>query len=329
MERDHFIDCAKGLCILSVVFIHTVFWSGSYIPVYVKNIALLFDIPVFFFLTGCLMSIKPNFNVFKQMAKIIMLFLTAAIVINFATGYCSLENIMQPIALSEFHIKVMPPISWAYWFVPVYLISVIYVIIIKDFLNKFWQFFILAAIPLYYVYSWFSQHVFTTKIFGVDLQLQLFYIWLMLLGFMTYKMKSKILWIMFIIISVSGLIIMNWQIEGFCLQNYKFVVHLPYVIASLASLGFIMIFQKCFRNNFLEFIGNKALYFYLTQAIGGAALFHVVPHIHLHWVFKMLICFGINLTITLLLGYLICLITKALTGGGGQKLIAKIFTTST
>ena len=57
-ERDHYVDFVRGLCALSVVFIHTVFWSGySYVPEYVRNLSLMFDVPVFFFLAGCSFSI--------------------------------------------------------------------------------------------------------------------------------------------------------------------------------------------------------------------------------------------------------------------------------
>ena len=34
MKRDLYIDYAKGLATLSIVFIHTVFWSGQF---YVSN----------------------------------------------------------------------------------------------------------------------------------------------------------------------------------------------------------------------------------------------------------------------------------------------------
>ena len=63
-KRDNYIDFIKGLAVIAVVFIHTVFWSGgSYVPVFWRNLALLFDVPVFFLMTGCALSltgIKEN-----------------------------------------------------------------------------------------------------------------------------------------------------------------------------------------------------------------------------------------------------------------------------
>ena len=48
MKRDLYIDFAKGLATLSIIFIHTAFWSGQfYIPTEVRVLSLLFDVPLF------------------------------------------------------------------------------------------------------------------------------------------------------------------------------------------------------------------------------------------------------------------------------------------
>ena len=53
MKRDLYIDFAKGLATLSIVFIHTAFWSGQlYLPAEVRTLSLLIDVPVFFALSG-------------------------------------------------------------------------------------------------------------------------------------------------------------------------------------------------------------------------------------------------------------------------------------
>ena len=49
-QRDSYIDVVKGLALLSIMLIHTVFWSGQdYVPSFCQNIVLCFDVPVFFF----------------------------------------------------------------------------------------------------------------------------------------------------------------------------------------------------------------------------------------------------------------------------------------
>jgi fucose 4-O-acetylase-like acetyltransferase len=48
-SRDSFIDNARGVAVLSIIFIHTVFWSGySYVPEWVRTISLFVDVPLFF-----------------------------------------------------------------------------------------------------------------------------------------------------------------------------------------------------------------------------------------------------------------------------------------
>ena len=40
-SRDGFLDVARGVCMLSIVFIHTTFWTGyNYVPSYMQSISL-------------------------------------------------------------------------------------------------------------------------------------------------------------------------------------------------------------------------------------------------------------------------------------------------
>ena len=211
-NRDKFIDTAKGLCILFIIFIHSVFWSGvRYTPLYIKNIALLFDVPLFFFLTGCLLSIKPNTDPIKQIAKIIIIFFIPVFIINLISGYCSLNNILQPVFLESAKIKMFTVVGGSYWFIPVYAIGLIYSVIIVRYLNKFWQIFILISVPIYYIYSWILQRILYVQVLGIPLQRELFYIWIILLGFMTYKFKEKLIWVIFILIGGLSYMFFNFS----------------------------------------------------------------------------------------------------------------------
>ncbi len=59
LGRDSYIDFFKGFMILWVIHIHTVYWSGhSYIPENVRQLTLLADVPIFFFISGYLT--KPS-----------------------------------------------------------------------------------------------------------------------------------------------------------------------------------------------------------------------------------------------------------------------------
>ena len=51
--RDQSLDFLRGLAALSIIFIHTAFWSGeAYVPQAVEALSLILDVPFFFFLSG-------------------------------------------------------------------------------------------------------------------------------------------------------------------------------------------------------------------------------------------------------------------------------------
>ena len=53
MKRDNTIDLLRGIAALSIVIIHTAFYSGmSYVPPMLQSFTLLIDVPVFMFISG-------------------------------------------------------------------------------------------------------------------------------------------------------------------------------------------------------------------------------------------------------------------------------------
>ena len=180
-NRNYYIDNIRGLATISVVFIHTVFWSGSsYVPEYMRNLSLLIDVPIFFLLTGMLMSVVKNINPIKQVTKLIF------------------------------------------------------------------SFFIL---------------------------------------------------------------VLAYQILFMDIQDYKFPVGIPYVVASMISLFLILHFfhKSTFLNlkiPILSFVGCNSLYFYMSQGIGASILFYILPFLKFSWQLKMIFAFIINVMASLILGYL-------------------------
>ncbi|MCO7319117.1 acyltransferase, partial [Riemerella anatipestifer] len=79
MKRDLYIDFAKGLATLSIIFIHTTFWSGQYyIPTELRVLSLLFDVPIFFALSG----LTSGGNVEKTLYRLLKLQVTYMIFVT-------------------------------------------------------------------------------------------------------------------------------------------------------------------------------------------------------------------------------------------------------
>ena len=99
------------------------------------------------------------------------------------------------------------------------------------------------------------------------------------------------------------------------LQNYKFPVGIPYVVASMISLFLILHFfhKSTFLNlkiPILSFVGCNSLYFYMSQGIGASILFYILPFLKFSWQLKMIFAFIINIIASLIVGYLFIWVEK-------------------
>ena len=272
-----------------------------------RELVLLFDVPVFFFLTGCTFSIHPKIDPLKQMLKLITLFFIAAIVGQLLVGKFTMYGTITPLALYSTKIEHFSSFSSSYWFVPVYVVTLLYSTIIINYCKKYVKYVLLILIPIYYIYSFLSGELLNFFVLGYKVQIVMFYIWLMLLGYCVWGKDKKCNVIIYSCIFIFSLAYFVYNLtapNGVSMQTSKFTLSLPYAIASMASIAFVMLTKNKFRNSFLEKIGSRAIYFYLSQCVGASVLFWIVPHIDLFWAFKFLICFSINLVISLSLGFL-------------------------
>jgi len=105
MKRDLYIDYAKGLATLSIVFIHTVFWSGQfYVSNEIRIFSLLFDVPIFFALSGLTSSgnIDKTFRRLLKLQITYMIFVTGLLfLIVFSRFFCSLFLIKKHTKISS------------------------------------------------------------------------------------------------------------------------------------------------------------------------------------------------------------------------------------
>lgn len=316
MTRDYYIDNIRGLVTLSVVFIHTVFWSGySYVPEYIRNIALFIDVPLFFLLTGMAASMTENFNPAKQIYKLISYFTVFVFIVNIATGNSKIEYILSALTLQNAITPIFPVVDGSYWFVPVYCVCIILFSIIKDF-NIFSKWLFLLLSLTYFIIRFYKSVPDNLFFLGSGLDKALFYTSCILIGFMFYKYKNnKLLPILSVTSGILLFLIYHFDHNAINLQSYKFPVGLPYVLASFISLFLVLYGIGLKSKSFLTYIGRNSLFFYMSQGVSSSLIYYVIPHINVPYIYKLIIIFSINLMLSLLIGLAIIQLTNVLTTG--------------
>jgi peptidoglycan/LPS O-acetylase OafA/YrhL len=294
------IDVIKGLTILSVINMHTCFWSGTlYLPNYCRSLSLFWDVPVFFFIAGFLSASIPNagnsfIHIARQSMKILRDFL---IVITFclvaSTIYLAVINphmiftykfinaALSAILFGSGGILLAPwrVLPGSYWFIVIY-------------------FKLLLTVPAYYLVRenvkrrpmlilalcyWFLV-LLTDRTF-------LFYMPLFWLGFI-YKIKPGILSPLIAII-ISVLLFVALGIWIFIIKAipdfsiYKSHASLPYLIIALQPILILTILQQLeeegkisyhgFLSNFLQWAGRNSLRIYLWEAVCTSLPYFYIP----------------------------------------------------
>ena len=64
VKRDNSIDFFRGVAAIWIIFIHTCFWSGEvYVPVWLKSLSLIIDVPLFIFISGMTFNFSNDFRI--------------------------------------------------------------------------------------------------------------------------------------------------------------------------------------------------------------------------------------------------------------------------
>lgn len=181
MKRDLYIDFAKGIATLCIVFIHTAFWSGQfYIPTEVRVLSLLFDVPIFFALSG-LTSGNNVEKTFYRLLKLQITFMIFATALFFADYFFKLGGVSlvgeqkmldfykifgrkyAPVSVSLFpqwqnlgnwylheytNADTFPVVMGSFWYLKVYYILTVFGVLLLRFFPKHIPWFIVLCFGL-------------------------------------------------------------------------------------------------------------------------------------------------------------------------------------
>lgn len=300
-KRDFYIDNVRGLATLSVIFIHTVFWSGGlYVPDYMRNAALFFDVPIFFLLTGFVFKSTGKIDSLHQSVKIAYYFFVFTLVMNTLTFNLNIDQLIGAITFNSANIPTFPVVNGSYWFVPMYISSIIIThSLIKSFGEK--TKLLIPMAFLYYIVGYFVGYRLNYSMLGISINSLLFYVSLILTGYNFYDLiGKKKSYIYLVVFAILFMLLVNLNNDAISLQKYKLNLSLPYVLASLISVAFIFTGLLTRKKSILSWVGQRAIYFYMAQGIGASVLYKVVHRIDIPWIPKLIFMFSINVVITFL-----------------------------
>lgn len=342
MQRDLYIDFAKGFATLSVIFIHTVFWSGQfYIPTEVRVLSLLFDVPIFFALSG----ITSGNNIEKTFYRLLKLQITYMIFVTFlffadyffkVFGLCifhidTLWNFysifgekyipydisMQPqwqklgnwYLHSYTNCDTFPVVMGSFWYLKVYYILTILGVIILKFFPKHIYWFIGLCLSLTLIFNIFPQYYPTGQVGYVALYLAVFLI--------ANRMKGKRIPNNFIpILYGVWLLLLGWMFWHYGgeifykINKQKFPPKIPYIIWAILSLITVFVLYnrlKITKNYFVNYIGKNAIFYYFSQGISSTLIYFIVVPLKesMHWALLMILAFGINILLAVIIAELL------------------------
>ncbi len=338
MKRDLYIDFAKGFATLSIIFIHTVYWSGQfYVPTEVRVLSLLIDVPLFYALSG----LTSGSNVEKTLYRLLKLQITYMIFVTFLffldyffkvfglnifglnwmkDFYSTFGSKYVPLNISDVpqwqnlgnwylhqytNVDTFPVVMGSFWYLKVYFILTVFGVLILRFFSKHINWFIGLCFGLTFLFNVLPQFYPTGQVGYVALYLGVFLIAHQLKG---KKIPTK--WVPFlygILLLILGFLFWNFGEELFLRMNKaKFPPKLLYVFWSSFSLLTLFVLYnrvKISKNNFITHIGKNAIFYYFAQGMSSSLVYFIVVLLKdsLPWGILLLLIFAINILLAVII----------------------------
>lgn len=319
-ERNHLIDVLRGITALNIIVIHTVWWSGQgYVPDWVRNLVLLLDVPMFFFLAGWSASYAKAIHVFRGLLEnqkkwLFFMFFYGLIVEFFYTpGY----SMMQWIRIFFFEFPnysswVYPVLFGSLWFMPIFigvsLIAIPFRLIFEnlDELNRKRM-----GLSVVWIFALaFAYVALGNSILNLSIAV-LFYAIFYTLGYYTKDItikNSKILLLYLILIVFAEIILYRFfSVDVFELQTWKFGPSVPYLIPSMISIVLVLFIKSKWypkEHRLITWVGKNAIFLYFAQGISSSILYEFLLYIPLiYWPVRFLIALVFNVILALGIAY--------------------------
>ena len=317
MKRDNTIDLFRGIAALSIVIIHTAFWSGSsYVPPIIQSLTLLIDVPLFMFISGMTYnfsnSLQKNIKGLITIWKKYLIFLIPYFIISYVMdpSYLSLKEIINSIFFSSSVESPLQVVSGSIWFIfmffTVSLISSIIITIYNKYNDNLDNFknIILVSFILYGMSVYNKEFIFLNTC-------NLLYIFIYLLGYYLYNKKFKTIWdylfVLFFNIDILIFMLLFGDYGVTNIQGAKFDYSITYLLWSSISITTVAYLKDRIKFNckFLNWIGKNAIIFYFGQGISSSLIRYKIKNITLIYLPKFIIAWIINLILSILISFVL------------------------
>lgn len=321
-QRDNSLDLLRGLAALSVVYIHTAFWSGeAYVPRPVEALSLILDVPFFFFLSGWGLSFSRSVkksllslvNIYVKFLVFWCMYVALLLVIHGAAGTLgelSATGLLGNLRFQYTLQNALPVVMGSIWFLPVYF----------------------SVMPVGVAILWLARRLsrgdearLSAWLGGALALAMLALVWLWRGGRLPLLDQTRVFHLVFLLLGLvlrqtviprlswaAGLIVLELLATGAAarmagldwvwMQELKVPPAPAYFFFSLAAVTAALWLRGKTASVRAEAplcrIGRAALLFYFCQGIGGSVLRWVAPRIHLVWYCKLPLAFCLNLAVT-------------------------------
>lgn len=338
MKRDLYIDFAKGFATISIIFIHTAFWSGQfYLPTEVRVFSLVFDVALFYALSG----ITSGNNIEKTFYRLLKLQITYMIFVTFlffldyffkvfglnffgidwlrdfystfGSKYVprNISDVPQWNVLGNWYLHeysncdTFPVVMGSFWYLKVYFILTVFGVLILKFFPKHINWFIAICVALTLIFNIFPQYYPSGQAGYVAFYLAVFLIANKMKG---KKIPTKMIPALYGLVAVA-LVWMFWNYGSeifYKMNKQKFPPKMPYIIWASFSLVTLFVFYnrlKINKQNFFTNVGQNAIFFYFAQGMSSSLIYFLVVNLKdsISWYFLVLIIYPINILLAVLI----------------------------
>ena len=316
-KRLESIDLWKGITILSVLVIHTTFWSGRlYLPDWTRSLSLLLDVPVFFFISGYLLqsseakvigqrSGRQLIRLVTDYAVISIIALTLAVVVfvvfrlevhiepNIRSAIMTTLKFHPTDSTSESVWDIFQVFGGSMWYLRVYFsVLLLGILILASPLKRGLLFLPLISYAVFLLTTMYPLLV--QPFLLTDTQYATFYLTLFLAGAVFKEYKNRLsmsgLSLTWAFLLVASLVSVVREGGLHDLQEAKFPPSSLYLLFSLHSiLAFclLVLFEskkpfmkpKYHLRSFFSWCGQQTYRIYLWQGVAASIPFFFIPYL--------------------------------------------------